>query len=200
MEVEKLNNRILNYRIYDEDRHAVMYYILDCDKYSLYISGESHSTYKWYETPKTKSFEQLLLRCSPDYLMDKLYERSFDLPKSIESVKRYIEEEELFDKECEEEEKENCFREIELIDTNYKNEFIRQVCEILDRKDVLIGEGTQYELWEITQESYNYWDEKAVEWFCKYIKPELLKELDSYMNKNNLTKATRFEAYLKILS
>lgn len=175
MSVEKLNDRIISYRLYDEKSTAVLYYTLNLDRYSLTIGGETSGYYKWVETPKTESFLELMFRCDKWYITNKLFKKQFDLKKSIEKVKEYIEEYDLFDTDYEEEEKNVCIEEIEEIDVNCGSRFVEKVIEILKdyNKDSYDIEEDMYNRIEF---SYKYWQEKAVELFCERIKPELLKE------------------------
>lgn len=175
MSVEKLNSRIIKYRLVDEESYGVLYYTLDLDKYSLSIGGETSADYKWVETPKTESFIKLMVRCDSGYLLNKLFNKVFDLEKSIKSVVEFIEEYEVFDIDYESEEKGDCLEEIKEIDCDSENCFIEKVIAVLDdydKHDI----DTDYDLWNRIEKSYKYWDNKAVELFCEFIKPELIKE------------------------
>jgi hypothetical protein len=97
MSVQKLDSRIIKYRLVDEKSYGVLYYTLDLDKYSLSIGGETSGDYKWVETPKTERFIKLMVRCDSGYLLNKLFNKVFDLEKSIKSVVEFIEEYEVFD-------------------------------------------------------------------------------------------------------
>lgn len=178
MSVEKLNSRIIKYRLVDEKSHGVLYYTLDLDKYSLSIGGETSADYKWVETPKTESFLELMVRCDSGYLLNKLFNRVFDLEKSINSVIEYFEEYGLFDCDYENDEKEDFLEEIKGIDCDCENCFIERVNEILDDYDKNYIDA-DYDLWNRIEKSYKYWDKKAVDLFCEFIKPELEKELQN---------------------
>lgn len=177
MSVEKLNSRIIKYRLYDEKSMGVLYYTLDLDKYSLSIGGETSADYKWVETPKAESFLELMLRCDSGYLLNKLFNKVFDLEKSIKSVIEYFEEYELFDCDYESDEKEDFLEEIKKIDCDCENCFIERVNEILDDYDKNYIDD-DYDLWNRIEKSYKYWDKKAVDLFCEFIKPELKKEVE----------------------
>lgn len=177
MSVEKLNSRIIKYRLYDEKSMGVLYYTLDLDKYSLSIGGETSADYKWVETPKTESFINLMIRCDSGYLLNKLFNKVFDFEKSIKSVIEYFEEYELFDCDYESDEKEDFLEEIKKIDCDCENCFIERVNEILDDYDKNYIDA-DYDLWNRIEKSYKYWDKKAVDLFCEFIKPELKKEVD----------------------
>ena len=178
MSVQKLDSRIIKYRLYDEETHGVLYYTLDLDKYSLSIGGETSADYKWVETPKTESFIELMVRCDSGYLLYKLFDRVFDLEKSIKSVIEYFEEYGLFDHDYESDEKEDFLEEIKGIDCDCENCFIEKVNEILDDYDKNYIDA-DYDLWNRIEKSYKYWDRKAVDLFCEFIKPELEKELQN---------------------
>ena len=178
MSVEKLNSRIIKYRLVEEKSYGVLYYTLDLDKYSLSIDGETTAGYKWVETPKSESFIKLMLRCDSGYLLNKLFNRVFDLEKSIKSVIEYFEEYELFDGDYESDEKEACFEEVKEIDCDCENCFIERVLAILDDYDKHDIDA-DYDLWNRIEKSYKYWDKKAVDLFCEFIKPELEKELQN---------------------
>ena len=176
MSVQKLDSRIIKYRLYDEKSMGVLYYTLDLDKYSLSIGGETSADYKWVETPKAESFIKLMIRCDSGYLLNKLFNKVFDLEKSINSVIEYFEECELFDCDYESDEKEDFLEEIKGIDCDCENCFIERVNEILDDYDKNYIDA-DYDLWNRIEKSYTYWDRKAVDLFCEFIKPELEKEL-----------------------
>ena len=175
MRVEKLNNRIIKYRLYDEKSGGVVYYTLDLDKYSLSISGEITAEYKWTETPQSESFIKLMLRCSRWYLLNKLFAKVFDLEKSIVAVQKWIEEKEYFVDD--DEAKIDCFEAIAVICTRSDEAFMQSVIKALDDYGVEIDGDTEYLLWNRIEKSYKYWAEKSVDLFCEQIKPELEKEL-----------------------
>lgn len=175
MAVEKLSSRIIKYRLYDEISGGVLYYTLDLDKYSLSIDGETTAGYKWVETPKSESFINLMLRCDSFYLMNKLFSKVFDLEKSIESTKQYIEENKWFYRlKC----KKECFEKIDDILADCESQFVERVVELLGEYDVELDGDDQYYLWTYgVEKDYKYWQKKAVDLFCEFIKPELKKEL-----------------------
>lgn len=172
MSVEKLNSRIIRYRLVDEESSGVLYYTLDLDKYSLSIGGETSAYYKWFETPKTESFIKLMLRCDSWYLMDKLFNKVFDLEKSIEATKKHIEDSEWFYRKDEKE----FLNEIEHILADSADLFMYRVLELLEEYGVKLDGDDEYSLWTYGVElNYKHWDRKAADMFCKFIKPELLK-------------------------
>ena len=177
MSVQKLDSRIIKYRLYDEKSMGVLYYTLDLDKYSLSIGGETSADYKWVETPTSESFIELMIRCDSGYLLNKLFDKVFDLEKSIKSVIEYFEEYELFDCDYESDEKQDFLEEINGIDCDCENCFIERVIAILDDYDKHDIEA-DYDLWNRIERSYKYWDKKAVDLFCEFIKPEIEKEVE----------------------
>lgn len=177
MSVEKLNNRIIKYRLYDEKTCGVLYYTLDLDRYSLSISGEITAEYKWTETPQAESFIKLMLRCSRWYLLDKLFRRVFDLEKSIAAVKKWIEEKKYFADDTETQI--DCFEAIAIICTQNDEAFMQSVIKALDDYGVDVDGDTEFELWnKCVEKSFTYWAEKSVDCFCEQIKPELQKEVE----------------------
>lgn len=175
MSVEKLNSRIIKYRLVDEESHGVLYYTLDLDKYSLSIGGETSADYKWVETPKTESFIKLMIRCSNYYLLNKLFRQEFDLENSIEAMKNFIEEHKWFYRY---KDKKAFLEEIENIEAYCESEFVNRVIELLGEYDVELDGDDEYNLWSYgVKKDYKYWDKKAVELFCEFIKPELKKEI-----------------------
>lgn len=172
--VEKLKSRIIKYRLFEEETRGVLYYTLDLDRYSLSIGGETSADYKWVETPKTESFIKLMLRCDSGYLMNKLFRKVFDLEKSVKATKEFLESEEWFYRY---KDKKECLKEIDDISVDSEREFIREVIELLNEYDVVVDGDMEYELWGCIEKSYKHWDEKAIDLFCEYIKPELKKEL-----------------------
>lgn len=177
MSVQKLDSRIIRYRLYDEKSSAVLYYTLDLDKYSLSIGGEISAYYKWVETPKTESFIKLMIRCDSDYLMNKLFNRVFDLKKSIEATKALVEEEELFYRY---KEKKDFLNQMDDIEADCERDFVNNVIELFALYNVKLDCDEEYNLWcNGVEEDYKYWDRKAVDLFCEFIKPELKKELQN---------------------
>ena len=173
--VEPLKNRILKYKLYDDNNGALCYFTLDLDRYELSISGECQANYKWYES-SNETFIDLMLRCEQDYLCDKLglyMEKEFDLDKSkektIERMKQYFkdkeEDGEEFNKTHKEralylvENLENCgeemfWHEMEWIITHYlKPTYPEDYCAIV--------------------KEYPYWLTRSVQYFCENIKPML---------------------------
>lgn len=174
MSVQKLNSRIIKYRLYDEKSKGVLYYTLDLDKYSLSIDGETTAGYKWVETPKTESFIKLMLRCDSGYLMNKLFNRVFDLEKSVEAMKEFLKENEWFYRY---KDKKECLKEIDDICVDYDRELVNEVIKLLEEYNVDVDGDMEYDLWNCIERTYKYWDRKAVDLFCEFIKPELKKEI-----------------------
>ena len=172
MFVKKLNSRIIKYKVCDEDM-GVLYYTLDLDRYQLSISGETQASYKWVETTEKESFIKLMLRCDKWYLSDKLFEKVFDIDASIESVKEYIKE------HYENEDKHTIKSILSEIDDLLCNDmyfFVNSIENLLQSNDL---EVETYDLYDCCEKKYKRWDEKAITYFCEYIKPELRKELES---------------------
>ena len=177
MSVQKLDSRIIKYRLYDEESSGVLYSTLDLDKYSLSIDGETTAGYKWVETPKSESFIKLMLRCDKFYLMNKLFSRVFDLEKSIEATKHLIEENKFFYRH---KDKKNCLKEMDKICADCESQFVERVVELLGEYDIELDGDDEFDLWcNGVEKDYKYWQEKAVDLFCKFIKPELEKELQN---------------------
>jgi hypothetical protein len=175
MSVEKLDSRIIKYRLYDEISSGVLYYTLDLDKYSLSIDGETTAGYKWVETPKSESFIKLMLRCDKFYLMNKLFSEVFDLEQSIEATKQWIEENKWFYRL---KGKKKCFKEMDEICADCESQFVERVVELLGEYDIELDGDDEYYLWaDCVKKDYKYWQKKAVDLFCEFIKPELKKEL-----------------------
>lgn len=171
MKVIKLNSRIIKYKICDDD-WGVIYYTLDLDRYQLSISGETTASYKWVETPQSESFINLMLRCDKWYLSEKLFEKVFDIDASIEAVKKYI-------KEYYEYEDKNTLKsilnDIDDLECNNIYFFINSIENLLNSNDF---EVNTYDLYDCCEKKYKRWDEKAINYFCEYIKPELRKDLE----------------------
>ncbi len=174
MSVEKLNSRIIRYRLVDEESSGVLYYTLDLDKYSLSIGGETSAYYKWTETPKTESFIKLMIRCSNYYLLDKLFFKVFDLENSIDAMKNFIKEHEWFNRY---KDKKACLEEIDSIEAYCESEFVNRVIDLLEKYDVELDGDDEYNLWSYgVKKDFKYWAKRAVDLFCKFIKPELMGE------------------------
>ena len=176
MSVEKLDSRIIKYRLYDEKSMGVLYYTLDLDKYSLSIGGETSADYKWVETPKSESFINLMVRCDSGYLMNKLFNRVFDLEKSVEAMKEFLKENEWFYRY---KDKKECLKEMDDICVDYDRELVNEVIKLLEEYNVEVDGDMEYDLWNCIERTYKYWDRKSVDLFCEFIKPELKKELQN---------------------
>lgn len=177
MKVIKLNSRIIKYKICDDD-WGVIYYTLDLDRYQLSISGETTARYKWVETPQSESFLHLMVRCDKWYLLNKLFNKVFDLEASVKSIKRYI-------KEYYEDEDgktiESIFEDIDDIECNSVDYFVPSIERILTNHNLSVD---YYDLYGCCERKYNHWDEKSIDLFCEYIKPELRKELENEVTEN----------------
>ncbi|MBQ8424446.1 MAG: hypothetical protein IJX17_00290 [Clostridia bacterium] len=171
IEIKELDTRIIKYRLADKKNGAVIYYTLDLDKYQLSIQGEVSGSYKWCETPESESFLELMVRCDKWYLMNKLFNKVFDCNKSIKNVKRYIKENYRF---WDKEEEKEIFNDLSEIDTNSAEMCMDKVFEVLNAHPK--GWDT-YEICCCMEDSYKYWDEKAISYFCNNIKPKLKKKI-----------------------
>lgn len=179
MSVQKLDSRIIKYRLFDEESKGVLYYTLDIDKYSLSIGGETSADYKWVETPKDESFINLMLRCDSGYLMNKLFSRVFDLNKSMEATQKLIGEREWLSC-CRKTEKKDFDERFDEIGADCASEYVRNVIELLFEYGVELDCDDEYYLWTYgVEKDYKYWQKKAVDLFCEFIKPELKKELQN---------------------
>ena len=172
MKVTKLDSRIIKYKLVDAE-HGVHYYTLDLDRYQLSISGETVASYKWVETPTSESFLKLMVRCDKWYLLDKMFNKIFDIEASKKSIKDYI-------KECYEDEDgetiESIFEDIDGIDCDGIDYFINAIERILTNHYLLVE---FYDLYACIEKKFKHWDEKSIDLFCEYIKPELKNELES---------------------
>ena len=101
MTVKEIQNNILvlEYRQDENDEHygsclwARFYFNLD--RYELMIMSDcGNYGYKWYETPKSESFLQLMARCSGGYIKDKIYgsPKVFDYDATKEHIYYYFED------------------------------------------------------------------------------------------------------------
>ena len=170
--VDKLTN-VLRYRLYDDAKLAVVYFTLDLDKYELIISGETTASYKW-PGPTKETFIELMLRCSPCYLIDKLCkEEEFNLDesikKTIESIYKYYDEDDI----------EDLIDDIKNIECDTAEGFQLILKEVFD-----INNFSYYpeDYCEIVT-NVPYWIQKSIEYFCKYIKPLLKEELNRQEEK-----------------
>lgn len=169
--VEELDSRIIKYRLKDNKNGAIVYYTLDLDKYQLAIQGETTGSYKWYETPETESFLELMIRCDKYYLLKKLFNEVFDCNKSINNIKKYIKENYIFTDKYEQKE---IFYELSEIDTDSPEVFMDKVFDILKMHP---KDYDTYEICCCMENSYKYWDEKVISYFCNNIKPKLKQRL-----------------------
>lgn len=174
--IEKQTERILTFRLREKETSAVIYYTLNLDRYSLSIGGETSGFYKWVETPSSESFLKLMVRCDKWYLCNKLFERIIDVEASIKAVKEYIENAGLFDEGYEADEKASCFDDLDRVDVDCCSCFASRVVEILSEYDKDDSE-TEYTVYGLIEKTYKHWDERAIDLFCEFIKPELREEI-----------------------
>lgn len=175
LKIEELDTRIIKYRLYDKKNGAVLYYTIDLDKYQLSIQGETCGSYKWTETP-SESFLELMVRCNQGYLLNKLFCQKFSCSQSIKSVKNYIKD--ICSLYIDKNERE-CLREISEIEANSSDYFISQVFDILEEYNI---DCDDYDVWSCVEKDYDYWDKKAISYFCNNIKPKLRKKLEKLQN------------------
>lgn len=174
--IEKQTERILTFRLHEKETSAVIYYTLNLDRYSLSIGGETSGFYKWVETPASESFLKLMVRCDKWYLCNKLFDKVIDVEASIKAVKDYIADADLFDMDYEAEERESCFNDLDRVDVDCQSCFVSRVTEILSEYDKDDSE-TEYTIYGLIEKTYKHWDERAIDLFCEFIKPELRKEM-----------------------
>lgn len=182
--IEKQTDRILTFRLYEKETSAVIYYTLNLDRYTLSIGGETSGFYKWVETPSSESFLDLMVRCDEEYLCNKLFEKVIDIAASIQAVKEYIADGGLFDEDYEADEKASCFDDLDSVDVDCCSCFVSKVSEILSDYDK-DDSDTEYTIYDLIVKTYKYWDERAIELFCEFIKPELKKEIEEYKENHN---------------
>lgn len=175
MEVTKLNNRILKYRLYDNSNGAVLIYTLDLDRFELQVSGETTGSYKWVNTEPHETFIQLLTRADSGYLCDKLFEKHYSNTEAIEAA--------LDDLEVYKDELENYEKIVERIKNIYADsavEFKNQLEEIIwyEADDLYEPDSNIIfqDFYEHDLDEYGYWEEKSIKLFKEYIVPELVKE------------------------
>ena len=178
IEIKELDTRIIKYRLADKKNGAVIYYTLDLDKYQLSIQGEVCGSYKWCETPESESFLELMARCDSGYLLNKLFTQTFDCELSIKAIKKVIKEN--FDfryMDCRD--SKWLMEEISGIDTDSEEMFAQKVSNILNQYNINLD---SYEIWDCCEKSYQYWEKKAVSYFCNNIKPKLRKKIGEIQN------------------
>lgn len=169
--IEQLKN-ILRYRLKDSENGAVVYFTLDLDKYELIITGETTASYKWVDGTK-ETFIDLMLRCSKEYLMDKLSNEEFDNEASIEKTIANMKAK--YDKETcrlDNDEFKELLLDIEDIYAGDEWEFDSEVCRIFD--DLCVQPYFEDCISRVCD--FPYWIRKSIDYFCKHIKP-LLKEV-----------------------
>lgn len=88
----------------DKDYGSCMWarFYFNLDRYELSIISDcGNYGYKWYETPKTESFLQLMARCDGGYILDKIYGNAdkFNYEATKERFYQDVEEDETEIKE-----------------------------------------------------------------------------------------------------
>lgn len=174
MKIEKVNPRVITYKLVpdkgDKEYFSCMWarYIFDCDNGRLNINSDAGDySYGWGHNDH-EDFMHLMARINGSYLLNKISSQSvFNIRKSkVETIKNiesyeanYLEIEDRLDSICEE---------IEDIDDGASEEtFFRDVERIVP--------GIDFESIEIVKE-YPSGAETVVEWFEKYVQPQIREE------------------------
>lgn len=165
----------------DEDYGSCLWarFVFNLDRYELYINSDCGSYgYKWFETPNSESFLELMARCDKWYILQKMY-GSADL-FDYEATKAKIYEMETSDDEDEEEVEnkkklDEIFEELEWECTPDSSDvFIEKFERANDYCD-----GWFSEIWEYCEFDYPADALKIADVFEKCIQPkieEILKE------------------------
>lgn len=150
-------------------------FMFNLDRYELTITSDcGNYGYKWYETPSTESFLELMARCESGYILYKLYgnEDVFD----YEATKKRIYE--CWDKEYKEE-LDDIFQEVELYGyPDNESEFLR-VFE--DNNN-----GDFSDVWDLVEYTYPLNALKITEVFDEHIRPKI-KEIVSAQKEESDT-------------
>ena len=171
MKVEKIENRILKYRVYDEKSGGVCFYTLDLDRFELTVSGEASGSYKWTNTEPHETFVSLMKRCSQGYICDKLFDEEWSNERAIEAA---LEDFDYYKDEFAK--SEDIIKEIKEIHAYNYDSFMR------DLEDVIVLNGETFEptfdsmfqdFWDHHLTAHTYWNKKSIEWFKEYVTPIL---------------------------
>lgn len=151
-------------------------FMFNLDRYELTITSDcGNYGYKWFETPSTESFLELMARCNPEYILYKLYgdEDVFD----YEATKRKIYDD-WGDDEEEKEKLDETFQGVELYGyPDDASEFIR----------AFEDNNNDYDnVWELTVYRYPADVLKITEIFNEYIRPKI-KEIVSAQKEESDT-------------
>ena len=144
-------------------------FVFNLDRYELSITSDcGNYGYKWYETPKSESFLQLMSRTDKGYMLDKLYGRAniFDFEATKKKIYEWFGED-----EGDKEQLDEIFEEMEIYGGYPDNasEFMR-VFEDNNRNDFS-------DVWETMQYVYPSNALKIVEVFKDHIQPYIKQKL-----------------------
>ena len=161
----------------DEDYGTCLWarFMFNLDRYELTITSDcGNYGYKWFETPKSESFLQLMARCDDGYILNKLY----GIPNifNYEDTKNRIYE--LFGEEEEDREKlDEIFDEMEVYGgcPDSSSEFMR-VFEDNNSNDFC-------DVWEVLQFDYPSNALKIVSVFKEHIQPYIREHLKEKQNE-----------------
>jgi len=192
--VQKQSDRILSYKLYDNENGAVIYYYLNIDKYQLIITGETTLSYQW-ELDVNQTFIQLMCRCGLKYIRNKLCKKQWDLEKTKEeTLNRFTEYlKDLPDKPTKHEIK-RFIQNVKSIDVGSFDMYLEELQNEFDCNFNNYDSSVNLDFEDFVPEteyiyvtSYQYWDQKAVELFINNVVPllkiELAKENISNDNK-----------------
>lgn len=150
----------------DEDYGSCLWarFMFNLDRYELSITSDcGNYGYKWYETPKSESFLELMARCDKWYMMQKLY-GSADIFNYEDTKNKFYE---YFGEEDDDKERlDEIFDEMELYgEPETSSEFLR-IFE--DNND-----GDFCDVWEYVEYDYPLDALKIVSVFDECIQPKI---------------------------
>ena len=164
----------------DSDYGSCMWarFYLDLDNYALTIQSDCGDySYKWYPTPETESFIELMCRCDRGYLLDKLSDRTqIDMKATKDAVIMVIEDAADYHGHTI---SEDVMKQINYVfsgvclSTDWK-EVIDDVMDAI-KYDELSDYVKYYDLCECIQTDYSANAKKIVEVFTTAIVPKLRK-------------------------
>lgn len=153
-------------------------FMFNLDRYELLISSDcGNYGYKWYETPNSESFIELMARCNKWYILNKIYgsEDIFNYESTKERIYEIFGEDDLDREKLDE-----IFEEVELYgEPDSAAEFMR-VFEDNNNNDFT-------DVWEYVQYDYPANALKIASVFDECIRPKLkeilTKKYDIFHNK-----------------
>ena len=198
IEVEKPNIVRIAYHQTEGDPHygscLWAYFDFDQDKYMLNIQSDAEDGhYRWYATPETESFLQLIARIHDDYLIHKLYhdQQEVDIDATLAEVREWLgigededcQNEDLTEEEIEE--RQSAIEELEELLNESGSMTQETAINILESWDHDHSEFELCDIWERVCMDYTAGQKRVIQIFKDYVQPKIREILEGDNGKEN---------------